>query len=939
MIEYIGEHTNSGIVGNFFVVLAFTAALFSSASYFMAANNSGLENQGYLKIGRLGFWIHSLAIFGIIGVLFNMLLNHYFEYNYVWTHSNLAMPKRYILSCFWEGQEGSFLLWLFWHVVLANILIKFSGKWEAPVLSVISLTQVFLSSMLLGVYFLDYKIGSNPFTLIRNMPESYGLPWTSIPDYIAKIPQFQDGRGLNPLLQNYWMTIHPPTLFLGFASTLIPFAYGIAGLWKKEYKEWIRPAIPWTFFGVCVLGIGILMGGAWAYEALSFGGFWAWDPVENASLVPWLILVGAAHVMMINRQKDNSLFTVFFLTFGAFLLILYSTFLTRSGVLGDTSVHSFTGDGMVGQLLAYLLFFMMLATGFMLLERRTKIIYYAACVFLFFIALVFNFHTECIIAFILVSFILLYRSYATVFPKKEEEEKLWSREFWIFIGSLVLMLSALQISFETSKPVINLLAKPFSSLLLKAHEWTGSDALKALAEGKMAPKSDVKAFYNKWQVPFAFVVTFLIAIGQFFRYKDTPFSQFAKKIAASFFIALAISIVVAWSLQYKLEEFSLVILLFTSIFAVVANADYLIRVLKGKMDHAGSSIAHIGFALIILGALISTSKSEKVSKNLSGLDIAQLSKDFDNDKDILLFKGDTMSMNQYFLHFRDKTKEGVNVFYNIDYYGLTPNQYRTNTRVVSNGLIFKARNDHQPTTDFIADMPNWETIGNPTTLDLKQAKPWNPNKAGDYLFTLHPRIQINPKFGNVAEPDTKHYLGKDVYTHVRWADLSKLDVDREGYLKATEKELNIGDTIFSSKNIIIVDSMLVERNTNKFNLQKNDLALRAKLRILDGEKKTFFAEPLFVIRDSSLTISDAALVKELGMKFSFKKIDPETGKLTISYAENANNQKEFIVMQAIVFPMINILWIGCLFLMVGTILAIRHRYRLSKKMKPYEVAN
>jgi cytochrome c-type biogenesis protein CcmF len=933
MIEYIGEHTNAGLLGNFFVILAFSSAFLSTVSYFLAANSANTQDKGFLKIGRIGFWMHSLSIFGIVAVLFNMLLNHYFEYNYVWSHSNMAMPVRYILSCFWEGQEGSFLLWLFWHVVLANILIKYAGKWEAPVLSVISLTQVFLSSMLLGIYVLDYKIGSNPFTLIRNMPESFGLPWTSIPDYLQKIPQFQDGRGLNPLLQNYWMTIHPPTLFLGFASTLIPFAYGIAGLWKKEYKEWIRPAIPWTFFGVCVLGIGILMGGAWAYEALSFGGFWAWDPVENASLVPWLILVGAAHVMMINRQKDNSLFTVFFLTFGAFLLVLYSTFLTRSGVLGDTSVHSFTGDGMIGQLLAYLLFFMMLATGFMLLERRLKIIYYSSCLFLFFVAIIFDFHTESIIAFILISFILLYRSYTTIFPKKEEEEKLWSREFWIFIGSLVLMLSALQISFETSKPVVNLLAKPFSSLLAKAHEWTGSDALKALSEGKMAPKSDVKAFYNKWQVPFAFVVTFLIAIGQFFRYKDTTFAQFGKKIASSLIVSLIISIVVALLLKYKKEDFSLIILLFTSIFAIVANTDYLIRILKGKMDHAGASIAHIGFALIILGALISTSKSEKVSKNLSGLDIAQLSKDFDNDKDILLFKGDTMSMNQYFLYFKDKTKEGVNVYYNIDYFGLAPNHYKENTLVVSNGLIFKARKSHVPTNDFIADMPNWETLANPTTMDLKLAKPWNPNKAGDYLFTLHPRIQLNPKFGNVAEPDTKHYLDKDVYTHVRWADLSKLDIDKDGYLKTTDKELNLGDTIFSSKNIIIVDSMRVEKNTQKYHLKKNDLALRAKLRILDSEKKTFFAEPLFIIRDSSLIISEDTFVSDLGMKFSFKKIDPETGKITISYAENANNQKEFIVMQAIVFPMINILWIGTLFLLVGTILAIRHRYRLSKKLK------
>ncbi|MDV7399460.1 cytochrome c biogenesis protein CcsA, partial [Arthrospira platensis SPKY1] len=98
------------------------------------------------------------------------------------------------------------------------------------------------------------------------------------------------GSGLNPLLQNYWMTIHPPTLFLGFASTAIPFAYAIAGLWTKEHQAWLKPALPWALFSGAILGTGILMGGAWAYEALSFGGYWAWDPVENMSLVPWLIL-------------------------------------------------------------------------------------------------------------------------------------------------------------------------------------------------------------------------------------------------------------------------------------------------------------------------------------------------------------------------------------------------------------------------------------------------------------------------------------------------------------------------------------------------------------------------------------------------------------------------------------------------------------------------
>nr|MBA3898661.1 cytochrome c biogenesis protein CcsA [Bacteroidota bacterium] len=349
-IEYIGEQLLPGQIGNFFILLSFVSALTAAVYYFLSTREP--LNFSYKKLARISFGAHAVSVFGIIGTMFYLLLNHRFEYHYIWQHSSMALPFKYVLSCFWEGQEGSFLLWTFWHVVLGIILIRIAKTWEAPVMATFSLVQVFLASMLLGTYFFGYKLGSNPFQLLREHPDMIGLPFLQNPNYLSMI----DGRGLNPLLQNYWMTIHPPVLFLGFAATLVPFSYAIAGLWTKKYTEWLKPAIPWTFFGVMIFGTGILMGGAWAYESLTFGGFWAWDPVENASLVPWLTLLGAAHVMVIHKNKGTSLFTTFFLTLISFILVLYSTFLTRSGVLGDTSVHSFTDMGMSGQLLVYLLF-------------------------------------------------------------------------------------------------------------------------------------------------------------------------------------------------------------------------------------------------------------------------------------------------------------------------------------------------------------------------------------------------------------------------------------------------------------------------------------------------------------------------------------------------------------------------------------------------------
>jgi cytochrome c-type biogenesis protein CcmF len=224
-----------------------------------------------------------------------------------------------MISCFWEGQEGSFLLWAFWQMMLGFFVLKLPVQWKAPVMAVLCCSQALIISMLLGVYFWDFKLGSTPFMLLR--------------DVMADAPVFQksnyldfvkDGKGLNPLLQNYWMVIHPPVLFLGFASTIIPFGFAIAGLWTKNYGEWVKPAFPWVLFSVGILGTGILMGGIWAYEALTFGGFWAWDPVENASLIPWIIMVACLHTMLVYNSTRHALFTTFTLALSSFLLVLYA---------------------------------------------------------------------------------------------------------------------------------------------------------------------------------------------------------------------------------------------------------------------------------------------------------------------------------------------------------------------------------------------------------------------------------------------------------------------------------------------------------------------------------------------------------------------------------------------------------------------------------------
>lgn len=805
-MEYVGEHLWVGRAGNFFIVLSFVFALLSFVSYFFASNEKSADAVSWKKIASIAFKIHGISVFGIVASLFIMLSNHYFEYEYVWHHSNSEMPMKYILSCFWEGQEGSFLLWTFWHVTLGFILQRKAKNFEAPVMTIIAAVQVFLASMLLGIYVFDYKIGSNPFILIRDMPENIGLPWTQLTDYLQRIPMFKNGRGLNPLLQNYWMTIHPPTLFLGFALTVVPFAYAIAGLWKKQFTEWIKPALIWTFFGIAILGIGILMGGAWAYEALSFGGFWAWDPVENASLVPWIVMVGAGHLMLISKRNGQSIFLTFLFTILTFVLILYSTFLTRSGILGESSVHAFTDLGMSGQLLIYLLSFLIL--GIFLLFKNWK-----------------------------------------YFPKQNEEEGLWSREFWMFVGAIVLLVSSFQITFYTSLPVWN---KLFGQ--------------------KWAAAKDAVTFYNNWQLPFAVIVTLLIGIGQFLKYKNTDLKYFIKKITASLIIAIVITSLFIYLLNYN--NWYYILLMFSSIFAVAANFDYILRVLNGKIAKSGAGIAHIGFALILLGALISTSKKQIISQNSSGKDVRGLGEIFSNNENIVLTQGDTLAMGNYYATYTGKRFEGINIYFDVDYF--------------------------------------------------------TKNESGKYekAFSLSPLIQTNPIMGNVAEPDTRHFLSFDVYTHITFADLEKIKEKNDNtdeYAQVKTFNVKKGDSLFSSNSIITLDSFSVHFDKSKFNLETSTIAVIAYLTANDYHH-TYQAQPIFYLKNNSAQ-SISSEINELGLKFSFWKVNPENGEIEISLQEKKSNFKDYIVMQAIVFPYINILWIGCIIMGIGTLLAVWQRIK------------
>ena len=179
-----------------------------------------------------------------------------------------------------------------------------------------------------------------------------------------------DGQGLNPLLQDPWMTIHPPVLFTGFSSLAVPFAIAMAAMVRRQYDGWVRFALPWVVFSTAILATGFIMGGVWAYKVLGWGGYWGWDPVENGSFIPWLANVALLHGLLVQRVTGSLRRSNLFLAVTAYALVLYASFLTRSGVLADFSVHSFANLGLTGFLMSFLFLVVIAGYGLWLFRLR-----------------------------------------------------------------------------------------------------------------------------------------------------------------------------------------------------------------------------------------------------------------------------------------------------------------------------------------------------------------------------------------------------------------------------------------------------------------------------------------------------------------------------------------------------------------------------------------
>ncbi len=309
---------NPGLVGTW---VAFAAALLSGFLYLAVGTGrerlrpwaDGVFRLQFVLLLGLGVWLASL------------FLTHQYQYAYVASYSSRTMAPQYVFASFWGGQQGTFLLWAIYGGLFGVILSLSRNRLVPTAMFFLNWAQVFLLLIL---------VVAGPFRLLERVPA--------------------DGQGLNPLLQDFWMTIHPPILFLGFASLVVPFALALSALCHRDRPAWLAAAPPWTLFSVVVLGTGFTLGGIWAYKVLGWGGFWGWDPVENTSLVPWLFAAALFHGLLVERSTGALSRTNLFLALLPFLFVLYGSFLTRSGVLADFSVHSFVDLGLNAYLLAYL---------------------------------------------------------------------------------------------------------------------------------------------------------------------------------------------------------------------------------------------------------------------------------------------------------------------------------------------------------------------------------------------------------------------------------------------------------------------------------------------------------------------------------------------------------------------------------------------------------
>jgi cytochrome c-type biogenesis protein CcmF len=522
-------------LGSFALAWASVPLVLSMIGYFLVA----VGVREFRLSARVIYWfMFGLAMVAFID-LFRLFVTDQFHFSYVASYSSSDLsnnwPHFYKISALWAGQQGTFLLWLVFGLALGFWVKAKAREQEGWVMFFYILGQTFL---------LVLTIISDPFEKLDFIPP--------------------DGQGLNPLLQNYWMQIHPPIVFVGFAAACIPFAFAMAALATNKYNDWVKRTMPWVIFTVATLGLGIFLGGYWAYETLGWGGYWAWDPVENASLIPWLVSIALVHGMVVEKSRGTWRRTNLFLAITMFLLIIYGTFLTRSGVLADFSVHSFVDLGYNNILWGSIVVMGLISYG-----------------------------------------LWAYRSSKMKVPSQSGTGIL-TQEFTTFLAMVLLLPFTLLVLFWTSFPLI-------TSIM------SGIPLLSKIAP---TPAAIQPMNYNVAGLIFSVIFSIVLGANALLSWKDTDKAVLKRKLMAPVLISLAASIIFIVLGFSKISEswssdgggggtvFVMSVLYFlffaTAVFSLITNLIFMIGRWRTNFLASGGYLTHFGFSLMLIGVIFSS---------------------------------------------------------------------------------------------------------------------------------------------------------------------------------------------------------------------------------------------------------------------------------------------------------------------------------------------
>ena len=531
-----------GQFGKISVYVTLAACVVALLLSLFSPNKFQIIRRNAFYLACIGF----VLVFIALAVLF---LTNQFEFEYIFNHSAKDNPLSYKIASVWTAQQGSFLLWAVYSALFGWVTLSKTQVYERWYTAAYA---TFLG-VLAGI--LAYE---TPFSIFNDLVQN------------GKTLLPPDGGGMVPGLQNYWVVIHPPIIFLGFGALTVPFAYGVAAMLTGNSVDWIKLCRAPVLLGVSILGLGISLGGLWAYETQGWGGFWGWDPVENVSLVPWLFMVALAHGIIVQNVRKSWVSGNLFLSGIPFISFVYGTFLTRSGLLDGVSNHSFASMDR-NALVVLRTFLMVLVAGYIVL------------------------------------YVAKGHKLGKTEVKPTDAESGFNRTSFYQLGALSLCLMSLVIAIGMSWPVITV-----------------------LTSAKKGPEfSAVHAeVYHKALFWFYGAIMFAMAIGPFVSWKRDKIKNILGRFVTMASIAIGtvgVFLILAknpnwgvgmepgatvdgfWQGSKISLPIAVSVLLFLSTFVAVTNLWRAIELAKRSKLGVGPFIAHLGIAILLSGLIISKS--------------------------------------------------------------------------------------------------------------------------------------------------------------------------------------------------------------------------------------------------------------------------------------------------------------------------------------------